>query len=241
MYLSRRGMQIDLRTDIFSFGILLYEMLSGKRPFAGPSPTDILVQILNQDPVPLPGVSSAVWRIITKTLRKDRAERYQSIKAVQTDLKEFKLRMEFESQLKRQSADTVAFDHRKPTQPMETSPKNTETVRTWSPLASLLRWVRKDKDSLPVLPRLSQITFDEAVEQFPEWSPDGDQRILSRDRWDQKSHSRISDGSGEQITQETSMIQPAWSPGGNTFSLCVPISRNCWSLAIFGMYQGADI
>ncbi|MBK9707696.1 MAG: protein kinase, partial [Acidobacteria bacterium] len=48
-----RGLDVDARSDIFSFGIVLYEMLSGKLPFNGPTISDILVSLLNADPAPL--------------------------------------------------------------------------------------------------------------------------------------------------------------------------------------------
>ncbi len=86
-----RGLDVDARSDIFSFGIVLYEMLSGKLPFNGPTITDILVSILNADPAPLAQYTSElspqIEQIVAKCLIKDRERRYQSARELLTNLK----------------------------------------------------------------------------------------------------------------------------------------------------------
>ena len=70
---------VDARSDIFSFGLVLYEMLTGRRAFQGDSAIAILAAILTKEPAPLgAGVSSAVRDIVTRCLRKSRADRFQS-------------------------------------------------------------------------------------------------------------------------------------------------------------------
>ncbi len=87
-----RGKQVDARSDIFSFGTLLYQMLTGKRPFVGANNADIVVAILNEEPVPLteaaPGAPPEFEAVIRKALRKDRDERYQSASEVLADLRD---------------------------------------------------------------------------------------------------------------------------------------------------------
>jgi serine/threonine protein kinase len=77
-----RGSSIDGRSDIWSFGCLLFEMLSGKRAFRGRTPTDTLVQVLEGDPnwkaLP-PDVPPEIERLVRRCLRKDRNQRLQSI------------------------------------------------------------------------------------------------------------------------------------------------------------------
>jgi serine/threonine protein kinase/Tol biopolymer transport system component len=77
-----RGLPVDTSTDIFSLGVVLYEMLAGTPPFSGPTPTDVLAAILNQDPPPLTGPAAAVpaelERIVRRCLDKDPAKRYGS-------------------------------------------------------------------------------------------------------------------------------------------------------------------
>jgi serine/threonine protein kinase/Tfp pilus assembly protein PilF len=93
-----RGLRVDARTDIFSLGIVLYEMLTGKPPFEGPTPADIISQVLNRETRPLTsfinGVPVELQRIVSKALRKDREERYQTVKDLQLDLKSLKREME---------------------------------------------------------------------------------------------------------------------------------------------------
>jgi len=85
------GKVVDARSDIFSFGVMLYELLAGKRPFEGGNAMETIASILNKEPVPLsrrtPEVPHEIERIINKTLRKDREERYQTAKDVLIDLK----------------------------------------------------------------------------------------------------------------------------------------------------------
>jgi serine/threonine protein kinase len=85
------GAEVDARSDIFSFGSVLYEMITGKRPFTGASNIDLLHAVLHSQPRPLaelrPNTPPEVRIIVEKTLEKDRAERYQSTRDLVVDLK----------------------------------------------------------------------------------------------------------------------------------------------------------
>jgi len=72
------GQMVDGRSDIFSFGVVLYELLSGRRPFAGETMQSVLFAIREHEPAPL-DASSAVMRLITRCLRKSPGERFQSM------------------------------------------------------------------------------------------------------------------------------------------------------------------
>jgi eukaryotic-like serine/threonine-protein kinase len=89
-----RGEELDARTDLFSFGVVLYEMVTGVRPFRGETSGVITEAILNRRPVaPVrlnPGLSSKLEEIINKALEKDRKLRYQSAADVRTDLQRLK-------------------------------------------------------------------------------------------------------------------------------------------------------
>jgi len=100
-----RGQVMDQRTDVFSFGIVLYEMAAGRPPFAAATSANPLVSILEKEPPPLdehaPDVPAEFQRIISKALRKDREERYQTIKDLSIDLKSLKEELSFAQKLER--------------------------------------------------------------------------------------------------------------------------------------------
>jgi serine/threonine protein kinase/Tol biopolymer transport system component len=86
-----RGLQVDARSDIFSMGVVLYEMLAGAAPFTGATPSDVLAAILTSDPAPLSrntrAVPAAFESIVRRCLAKDPADRFPSAAALQEDLK----------------------------------------------------------------------------------------------------------------------------------------------------------
>ena len=95
-----RGLGVDNRSDIFSLGAVIYEMLARRKPFEGDTPSDTLAAILKTEPPSLsrviPGAPSELTRIVTKCLKKDREERYQVVKDLWLDLKALKQELEFQ-------------------------------------------------------------------------------------------------------------------------------------------------
>jgi serine/threonine protein kinase/Tol biopolymer transport system component len=89
-----RGEDLDPRTDLFSFGVVLYEMASGRHPFGGPSTAATLHRILTEAPAPLlplnPQLPAELEHIVNKALEKDRDLRYQSAAELRSDLKRLK-------------------------------------------------------------------------------------------------------------------------------------------------------
>jgi serine/threonine protein kinase len=83
-----QGHHLDARSDIFSFGLVLYEALAGRRPFAGPSDLDVLHAIVHQSPAPIPEAVPLQLRMtVEKALEKDPADRFQSMRDMVVDLR----------------------------------------------------------------------------------------------------------------------------------------------------------
>jgi eukaryotic-like serine/threonine-protein kinase len=109
-----RGQVVDARTDIFSLGVVIYEMVAGRVPFEGETASDVIAAILKSAPPPLSQYEAAtpseLQRIVSKALRKDRDERYQTIKDMLVDLKSLRQEIEFEARQERSSLPEISSE-----------------------------------------------------------------------------------------------------------------------------------
>ena len=153
-----RAQKLDARTDIFSLGVMLYEMLAGHRPFEGETASDVIVAILERRPRPLteivPEASPRLEAIAYRALAKDRHARYQTAADFRRDLRREKRRVDFaagvEDSLSPEDTDsqTTAIIHAEDsyaTRPLAAQGNELQTARATSSAEYLITGIRRHK------------------------------------------------------------------------------------------------
>lgn len=122
-----RGSEVDQRTDIFSLGIVLYEMITGRKPFTGLTTSEILDSILSREPQPvagfLPDAPAELQRIISRALDKERDRRYSTMNELMHDLSELRHELAVRSRQSRSDSANAVVSSR-----IETSPPVQEST-----------------------------------------------------------------------------------------------------------------
>jgi serine/threonine protein kinase/Tfp pilus assembly protein PilF len=148
-----RGLEVDARTDIWSLGICLYEMLTGITPFAGETTSDTISRILKENPAPLAqsvtDIPKELERIVLKTLRKDRERRYHHVTDLLIDLKDFKKELEFNEKLERSTAPSKNEEATAVLPAVVTEAENAQTTSSAEYIIGEIK--RHKRESLTVL------------------------------------------------------------------------------------------
>ena len=212
-----QGKPVDARSDIFSFGSVLFEMLTGRRPFTGETTVATLAAILNQEPSSPSGVAGPlpqeVERALMRCLRKDSQRRWQTmadLKVVLQDLKE----------------DSASG---KLSAALPTAPR---ARRAWRWAAATLAvalagaavawWVSR-RPAAPATFEVERLTYEPGLVGFPAISPDGKLLVYSSDR-DGPVNLYVRQLSGRQsirLTRQDAIDRmPDFSPDGSKIVFC---------------------
>src|SRR3979411_935081 len=205
-----RAKDLDARTDLFSFGVVLYEMASGQLPFRGETSGVIFDGILNRVPVSSvrlnPDLPPKLEEIINKALEKDRDLRYQHASEMRSDLQ----------RLKRDTGSVRAPAVLSPTQIKWPRWLVPAVICTIALIAFLFVIAMRWKSSGPALQTtLSQVTFAEGVEEYPAWSPNGKDLLYAGEvgRIRKIFRKNLASGQDSQLTHgDFDELQPTWSP-----------------------------
>ncbi len=217
-----RGKQLDKQTDIWSFGCVLFETLSGQKAFDGETVSDVLVAILDREPIwkNLPSSApSKVRDLIGRCLQKDVHQRLHDIGDARIELEEISTTTGLTTTKKRKRTKTAMVR-----KPAETDSKSIVFRQ----------------------PVLTQLTSAGGIHEFPAWSPDGKRLAYSLEVKGFKKifiH-EIDSGKSSQITTGPyDDIQPGWGPTGDSI-LFVRSNQSRGKLQpgdVFGVYLDGDI
>jgi len=215
-----QGEEIDHRTDIFSFGVALYEMLAGQLPFRGEHDAALMYEVVNVEPPSLldlqKNVDTELNRIVTKCLEKDRDERYQSMREIVVDLKRYK--RDSEGKKVERPLQAISEMKRYPKKIKVSSLLLVVIVSLLAVVTALIYFSTRPKEERPAAEaKLNKVTFNPGLENEPTWSPDG--KFLAYTTDDRGNFDIVVlplDGGHPiwVVDSPADEAQPSWSPDG---------------------------
>jgi serine/threonine protein kinase len=215
-----RAQALDARTDLFSFGVVLYEMATGVLPFRGTSSADTFNAILSKAPTaPVrlnPDLTGEMEQIINKTLEKDREVRYQSAKDIFVDLKRLKRDSDFSKEIFRTSTAKKKFHISKKVWATVLTVFATLMISLIIYLVWPLSSVVKRSTISPEI-KYMQITYSGSVSN-PAISPDGSTVAYISEVPGQSARLMVQDLSGpptKELLKELRIDRLRWSPDGS--------------------------
>ena len=212
-----RGVQIDARSDIFSLGVVLYEMVAGRWPFHGETASDVVAAILKEDPPPIEDLPAELHNILEKALEKERDDRYQSAKDFAVDLRRLRKHLDGASA----SAAATTPGHGSPQSAATTKSAQAAATSGSLPRATAWKWWLVP----PVVFALGIVTFF---------------ILTSRDRTAPSPPSSASGPAMEQLKGLGTVESVAMSPDGKILGY-VTSEAGRWSLSIRQMATGSAV
>ncbi len=244
------GQKLDGRSDIFSFGIVLYRMLTGRHPFPGNNAVETTTRIVTQSPEKWPdeiSIPQRLKRLVMKCLMKSPSSRYQTMGELIEDLKEIRSELQNSSQPQSRSGQVSAQDETVcDIEPVVLATSAKPTLWHWIPLGAviivviavaLLIW-NNSRSKRPQEWKISQITNSMGLDIYPSFSPDGKSIAYCSDRtgtFEIYIRQFTPGGREVQLTSNGEQnFQPAWSPDGSRIAYHSSKQRGIWVIPSFG-------